>query len=70
MSKNSVEQLDFEQAITQLETINQKLSQHALPLSEALACYEEGVALTKRCQHLLDTAQLTIDQLTPKNQED
>ena len=59
--------LTFETALTQLEATAEKLKQE-LPLSEALALYEQGVALTAACQKMLEDAQRRIDVLQPGGQ--
>lgn len=56
-------ELPFEKALARLEEIVQKLEEGDLPLQEALALYEQGVALSRRCQDLLDEAELRVSQL-------
>lgn len=52
------------EALTQrLQQVVERLETGELPLAEALALYEEGVALAARCQHLLDAAELRVQQL-------
>jgi exodeoxyribonuclease VII small subunit len=46
----------FQQVVARLET-------GELPLAEAVALYEEGVALSARCRQLLDAAELRVQQL-------
>jgi len=62
MSEAGVE-LSFEEALARLEEIVQRLEEGDLPLQEALALYEQGVALSRRCQDLLDEAELRVSQL-------
>lgn len=53
------------EALTQrLQQVVERLETGELPLAEALALYEEGVALAARCQQLLDSAELRIQQLS------
>ncbi len=63
-----VEELDFEEAFAELEAIVQQLEAGSQSLDEALALYERGVALAKRCQELLDQAELRIKQLVPNKE--
>ena len=41
--------LSFESSLEQLESIVDRLEEGDLPLEEALAAFEQGVALTRRC---------------------
>ena len=66
MTKKANEQsLSFEEAYNKLEETVQKLEAGNLPLEEALALYEQGMALAKQCGVQLDKAELTITRLTP-----
>lgn len=60
-----VAHLSFEEALRELEQIVQQLEEGNLPLDQALALYERGVALAEHCQALLDKAELRIKQLVP-----
>lgn len=60
-----IEKLTFEQAYQQLEETVQKLEAGNLPLAEAVALYERGMALAKQCGLQLDEAELTVKQLMP-----
>lgn len=64
-NENAIEKLTFEQAFSQLEETTQKLEAGNLPLEEALALYQRGMALAKHCSLQLDNAELTIKSLTP-----
>jgi len=63
--KNSVNKLTFEQAYQELEETVQKLEAGDLPLAEALALYQRGIALAQHCGTQLDEAELSIQTLTP-----
>ena len=54
---------DFEEALKELETLVTKLESGDLSLDESLTCFKRGVALTRRCQSVLDEAQKTVEQL-------
>ncbi len=53
----------FEQALTQLEQIVQKLERGDQPLEESLKLYEEGVRLSRLCQRKLEEAEGRIEML-------
>ena len=55
--------LSFEQAVARLETIVRQLEDGSLPLQQTLALFEEGTMLGRRCQELLDLAELRIKQV-------
>ena len=57
------EQPSFEEALGQLEGIVRQLEEGELGLDEALARYEDGVKLLRRCHQLLDQAQRRIELL-------
>ena len=57
-------QASYEALYAELESTVARLESGELPLDEALACYERGVALTAACQQLLDAAELRIQQLS------
>ncbi len=71
--KDDIQELNYEQAISELETIVSSLENDQKPLDEAIALYERGQALANHCASLLDRAELRIQQVsaqTPKNPED
>lgn len=53
----------FEALYQQLETTVEKLEKGGLPLEESISLYEQGMELAKRCQALLDSAELRITKL-------
>ena len=60
----SVESLSYEQAMAEMESIIQKMEGEQLTLEEALALFERGQVLAKRCADLLTQAELKVRQLT------
>ena len=58
-----LETLSYEAALSQLEQIVTQLEMEVLPLETALALFERGQALARRCSDLLDTAELRVRQL-------
>ncbi len=61
--------LDFEQALTELESVVERLERGDLPLEEALRVFERGVNLTRQCQGELKSAQQRVDALMKRNNE-
>jgi exodeoxyribonuclease VII small subunit len=53
----------YETLYQQLQEVVNLLEAGTLPLEESLHLYEQGVQLAAKCQHLLDTAELRIQQL-------
>jgi exodeoxyribonuclease VII small subunit len=56
--------LDFEQALAALEQLVEELESGDQPLEQALASFERGVALTRRCQAALRAAEQKVEILT------
>jgi exodeoxyribonuclease VII small subunit len=59
-----VETLDFEQALAALEQLVAELEAGDQPLEQALASFERGVALTRRCQAALRAAEQKVEILS------
>lgn len=53
----------FEQLYARLEETVGKLEQGGLPLDDAIALYEKGMALARECQKRLDAAEQRIAKL-------
>lgn len=53
----------YEQLYTQLQAIVVRLEAGDIPLDESLRLYEQGIELANRCQTILDTAELRMQQL-------
>ena len=57
------ENLSFEDALKELETIVEKLERGEVSLNDAVAAYERGAMLKKLCQDRLDEARLKVDKI-------
>ena len=57
------EPLAFEEALGRLDETVNVLEGGQLPLEEAIRLYEEGIRMAQRCQQILDTAELQVQQL-------
>ncbi|MGD9538518.1 MAG: exodeoxyribonuclease VII small subunit [Alphaproteobacteria bacterium] len=55
--------LSFEEALGELEAIVQRLEKGELGLEDAIATYERGVGLKRRCQEKLKDAQLRVEKI-------
>jgi exodeoxyribonuclease VII small subunit len=55
--------MPFEGALARLDQIVREMEDSALPLQRMLVLFEEGTLLGKRCQELLDQAELRIQQV-------
>jgi exodeoxyribonuclease VII small subunit len=58
---------DFEQAMTELEALVERLERGELPLEEALKQFERGVELTAACQAALKSAEQKVEILLRKS---
>ncbi len=63
------DQLSYEEAFEELESIVELLQTADLPLEQALSQFERGQALSARCNELLEEAQLKLRQLVPDETE-
>ena len=55
--------LSFEDALAQLETLVTQMEEGGLTLGEAVASYERGMGLAAYCTDLLDSAELRIREI-------
>ncbi len=62
-SPKPVEDLTYEQALAELETIVASLEGEQGQLEDAIKFFERGQALVKRCGELLEAAQLKVKQV-------
>jgi exodeoxyribonuclease VII small subunit len=63
-SSKKMEELSYEAAFTELETIVAALEGESRPLDESISLYERGQALAKHCAALLEKAELKVRQLS------
>jgi len=59
----AVEELTFEQALAELETIVSRLERGDVALAESIAIYERGEALKNRCAALLKEAEARVEKI-------
>lgn len=58
-----IDQLSYEEAFSQLESIVAALEGDELTLETAITLYESGQSLIRRCASLLEKADLRVQQL-------
>ncbi|SEG81361.1 exodeoxyribonuclease VII small subunit [Marinobacterium lutimaris] len=60
---------DFEQSLSQLEAVVERMEQGDLPIEEALKAFEEGVKLTRECQDILQQTEQKVQVLVEQQGE-
>ncbi len=60
----SVENLTFESALGELETIVRDLETGKAALEDSITAYERGTALKKHCEKKLDEARAKIEKIS------
>ncbi len=61
-----VEELSYEEAFAELESIVAALENSQQALEESLALFERGQLLARRCGELLDSAELRVQQVNAR----
>lgn len=63
MEKDKLDELSFEDALNQLESIVKELESGRTKLDDAVNAYEKAMKLKQLCETKLKSAQLKIDKL-------
>jgi exodeoxyribonuclease VII small subunit len=63
-AQNTVENLTFEAALAELETIVRDLESGKAALADSIAAYERGTALKNHCEIKLREAQSKIEKIS------
>lgn len=63
MVKSNPQELSFEKALENLETIVEAMEKGDVPLADLVAKYEEASKLLARCRACLDQAEMTVERL-------
>lgn len=66
--QSKLDELSFEEALKQLETIVDAMEKESLPLEKLLECHEEGIRLQQVCQNKLKKAEERIQLLESKSE--
>ena len=62
-SDDAINALSFEQALSQLTELVERLESGQLSLEDSVAAFETGVRLSRRCEALLDSAEQRLQIL-------
>ena len=62
-SKSTIEELSFEVALKELETIVARLEQGEVDLEDSIALYERGQALKTHCDKKLKSAESRLEKI-------
>jgi len=63
MASDPIDQLSFEAALAELETIVRSLEQGSEPLDKSIELYQRGDRLKRHCEARLAAAQERIEQI-------
>ena len=63
MSEETIENLNFEEALNRLETLVRELEAGRIKLDDAVSAYEQAVKLKKFCENKLNNAKLKIEKI-------
>ncbi|UTR09475.1 exodeoxyribonuclease VII small subunit [Evansella sp. LMS18] len=66
---NENNELTFEEAMEQLETVVNKLEEGDVPLEEAIRMFEEGMKLSKFCHERLQNVEKQMTQVLTEDGE-
>lgn len=69
INDKEIENLSYEQAITELDTIINNIENNNVKLTDSISLYERGTKLKKHCENILNTAKLTVDKLQINNND-
>ena len=61
--------LDFEQSLSELQTLVERLESGELSLEDSLGAFEQGIRLTRDCQASLAQAEQKVQQLLERDGE-
>ncbi|WP_208558632.1 exodeoxyribonuclease VII small subunit [Marinilactibacillus kalidii] len=61
------EEMNFDNALKELEEIVSKLEQGDVPLEEALDQFQEGIKLSRLCKKTLQEAEETMTKIVDEN---
>ena len=64
MADTNVDEMSFEQAMSELEQVVGQLERGDVPLEDSIKLYERGAELKKRCETKLKEAEEKVAQIT------
>jgi exodeoxyribonuclease VII small subunit len=62
-----IEEMPFEEAMSELETLVRQLEEGKFSLEEAISAFEKGSKLKSICEEKLKQAQLKIEKILPSS---
>ncbi len=62
-AKKKAQSVDFEKALSELESLVERLEQGELSLEESVKTFERGIELTRACQNALRQAEQKVQIL-------
>ena len=68
MNDKNINEVDFEQAYQQLESIVERMERGEQALEKSLSDFERGVALIKHCHGVLKNAEQKVELLMKDNE--
>jgi exodeoxyribonuclease VII small subunit len=60
--------MSYEEAIRRLEEIVRRLEDEEIPLEESLACFQEGISLSRHCRERLAGIEYRVEYLLKDEQ--
>lgn len=63
------QELSFEEAMEQLQTVVDRLEEGDVPLEKAIAMFQEGMQLSKLCHDKLTNVEKQLEQVLSNNEE-
>lgn len=67
LTEEQLNELSFEEAITRLELIVDKLESGEVPLETAIDLFQEGMKLANRCHHKLENFEFKLESILEKD---
>ena len=67
--QKDINELSFEETISQLTQIVSQIEQGQIPLQESIEKYERGMILIKHCRGILTQAEKKIEEISAPNQD-
>lgn len=64
MAKKKTESPSFEDSLSELEALVERMEGGEMTLEESLGAFERGIALTRSCQQALQAAEQKVEILT------
>lgn len=69
MTKKKPSPPTFEESLTELEALVERMEGGELTLEESLTAFERGIALTRHCQQALQAAEQRVEVLTARTMD-